>query len=193
MTFADEMALDQLTHGAAGAPRIPVNRAPAKHARSDSLQRQGPEPKSTEASLKVRITHMEELHRRHIGMKQEQLAAIRKELDDKRAECAARASSVTALVVANLQARNQMLEEEKAALSATVKALCKENKQMRGGILELETEKAAAKEENGRLKVRVVELATENMDLRGQLDDKKIGGRACPEGAVEGDEDAEMA
>jgi len=193
MTLADEMALDQLTHGIAVTPGTPVDPAPAKRARSDSLQRQGPEPKSTEASLKAHITLMNELHRRRNIMNQEQLAAIRKELDEKKAECAARASSITALVVANLQTRNKSLEEEKAALSATAKMLSKETKQRGERILELETEKAAAAEENGRLKVRVVELTTDNLDLRGQLDDKRIGRRVRPEGAREEDEDAWMA
>ncbi|KAK0738135.1 hypothetical protein B0T18DRAFT_432995 [Schizothecium vesticola] len=182
MIFADEMALDQLMHGAVEASRAPVNQAPTKRARSGSLQRQGREPKSTEASLKARITSMDARYRRDMGEQQKQLATIRKELDEKKAECAARASSMTALVVANLQARNKTLEEEKAALSATVDMMSKETKQREGRIFQLETEKEAAAEEKGQLKVRVVELTTMSLDLQGQLDDAKIGGELWLQG-----------
>lgn len=146
----------QTTPGAAeAAPIIPVTHVPAKRARADSPQHQGPSPKTTDASLNARITDMDARHRRDMGDMQQQLAVLRNQLYQLNNECAARSNSMIGVAVQEYATRNTMLERR---------------------VLALEAANAAATDQNRQLRTRLAEVTTENMYLQGRLDDVTIGG-----------------
>lgn len=146
----------QTTPGAAAAaPIIPVTQVPAKRARADSPQHQGPSPKTPDASLNACITDMDARHRRDLGDMQQQLAVLRNQLYQLNNECAARSNSMIGVAVQEYATRNTMLERR---------------------VLALEAANAAATDQNRQLRTRLAEVSTENMYLQGRLDDVTIGG-----------------